>query len=159
MPHNNSRMTPTGRHQLVFAIEAGASYREAAAMFDIAISTISRWMGRWDEASDTQRDDLSCLSDRSSRPHRSPRRSNSRLEAKVARVRRRTGWGPRLIAGEVGIAHQTVWKILKRLGLLTKADGAQGAGHALRVALPGRPPAHGYLPLCPLFASRPQDDR
>ncbi len=117
MSHNNSRMTPTGRHQLVFAIEAGASYREAAAMFDIAISTISRWMGRWDEASDTQRDDLSCLSDRSSRPHRSPRRSNPRLEAKVARVRRRTGWGPRLIAGEVGIAHQTVWKILKRLGL------------------------------------------
>ncbi len=29
-------MTPTGRHQLVFAIEAGASSREAAAMFDIA---------------------------------------------------------------------------------------------------------------------------
>ncbi len=47
MPHPNSLMTPTGRHQLVFAIEAGASSREAAAMFDIAISTISRWMGRW----------------------------------------------------------------------------------------------------------------
>ncbi len=40
-------MTPTGCHQLVFAIEVGASYGEAAAMFDIAISTISRWMGRW----------------------------------------------------------------------------------------------------------------
>ncbi len=25
MPHNNSRMTPTGRHQLVFAIEAAAT--------------------------------------------------------------------------------------------------------------------------------------
>ncbi len=47
MPYPHSPMTPTGRHQLVFAIEADASYREAAAMFDIAISTISRWMGRW----------------------------------------------------------------------------------------------------------------
>ncbi len=47
MPHHNSPMTPAGRYQLVFAIEAGASYREAAAMFDIAISTISRWVGRW----------------------------------------------------------------------------------------------------------------
>ncbi len=35
----------------------------------------------------------------------------------MARVRRRTGWGPRLIAGEIGIAHQTVWKILRRRGL------------------------------------------
>ncbi len=35
----------------------------------------------------------------------------------MPRVRRRTGRGPRLIAGEVGIAHQTVWKIIKRLGL------------------------------------------
>ncbi len=32
---------------MVLAIEAGVSSREAAAMFDIAISTISRWMGRW----------------------------------------------------------------------------------------------------------------
>ncbi len=47
MPHPNSPITPTGRHQLVFAIAAGASSRAVAAMFDIAIATISRWMGRW----------------------------------------------------------------------------------------------------------------
>ncbi len=159
MPHHNSPMTPAGRHRLILLVDAGSSYREVAARLGVAISTISVWVNRWLSATDTQRDDLSCLSDRSSRPHRSPRRSNPRLEAKVARVRRRTGWGPRLIAGEVGISHQTVWKILKRLGLSTNADGAQGAGHALRVALPGRSPAHGYLPLCALFASRAQDDR
>ncbi len=110
-------MTPAGRHRLILLVDAGSSYREVGARLGVAISTISVWVNRWLSATDTQRDDLSCLSDRSSRPHRSPRRSNPRLEAKVARVRRRTGWGPRLIAGEVGISHQTVWKILKRLGL------------------------------------------
>jgi transposase InsO family protein len=34
----------------------------------------------------------------------------------VCRARERTGWGPRLIAGEVGLAHSTVHAILKRHG-------------------------------------------
>ncbi len=122
-------MTPAGRHRLILLVDAGASYREVAARLGVAISTISVWVNRWLSATDTQRDDRSCLSDRSSRPHRSPRQSNPRLEAKVARVRERTGWGPRLIAGEIGIAHQTAWKILKLVGTLA-ACRALGASRA-----------------------------
>ncbi len=129
MPHHNSPMTPAGRHRLILLVDAGASYREVAARLGVAISTISVWVNRWLSATDTQRDDRSCLSDRSSRPHRSPRQSNPRLEAKVARVRERTGWGPRLIAGEIGIAHQTAWKILKLVGTLA-ACRALGASRA-----------------------------
>ena len=116
MPHPNSRMTPAGRHQLILAIEGGASYREAASMFCVAISTISVWVNRWKGATEDEQLGRSCLSDRSSRPRRSPRRARRETEQRVLRARARTGWGPRLIAGELGIAHQTVWKILKRHG-------------------------------------------
>ena len=33
------------------------------------------------------------------------------------RTRHRTGWGPRLIAGETGHAHATVWRALRREGI------------------------------------------
>jgi hypothetical protein len=35
----------------------------------------------------------------------------------ICRTRERTGWGPRLIAGETGFAHSTVWKVLHWHGL------------------------------------------
>jgi len=55
--------------------------------------------------------------DRSSRPHRSPRKSSDELERRVCDERRRTGWGPRLIAGPTQVAHSTVHAILARHGL------------------------------------------
>jgi transposase InsO family protein len=54
--------------------------------------------------------------DRSSRPRRSPRRTADEVEARVCAARERTGWGPRLIAGETGVAHSTVHAILVRHG-------------------------------------------
>jgi transposase InsO family protein len=36
------------------------------------------------------------------------------VQARICAARRRTGWGPRLIAGEVGHPHSTVWKVLRR---------------------------------------------
>jgi len=36
---------------------------------------------------------------------------------RICAARRRTGWGPRLIAGETGHAHATVWRALRRAGL------------------------------------------
>jgi transposase InsO family protein len=38
-------------------------------------------------------------------------------QARICAERRRTGWGPRLIAGELGRPHSTVWKTLRRHGL------------------------------------------
>jgi transposase InsO family protein len=35
----------------------------------------------------------------------------------ICQARLRTGWGPRLVAGEAGFAHSTVWKVLRRHGL------------------------------------------
>jgi hypothetical protein len=38
-------------------------------------------------------------------------------QARICAVRRRSGWGPRLIAGENGHAHATVWRALRRAEL------------------------------------------
>jgi transposase InsO family protein len=38
-------------------------------------------------------------------------------QARICAARRRSGWGPRLIAGETGHAHATVWRTLRRAGL------------------------------------------
>jgi len=69
------------------------------------------------EAADQQRQSLRCLEDRSSRPHRSPRLLPAAEQALICAARRRSGWGPRLIAGETGHSHATVWRALKRAGI------------------------------------------
>jgi transposase InsO family protein len=38
-------------------------------------------------------------------------------QARVILARRRSGWGPRLIAGELAMAHSSVWKVLHRHGV------------------------------------------
>jgi transposase InsO family protein len=89
----------------------------AAASCGVAASTACVWLGRWRAASLLERRSLACLEDRSSRPRRSPRRLGDELEQRVCEARRTTGWGPRLVAGALGLPHQTVWGVLRRNGL------------------------------------------
>jgi transposase InsO family protein len=115
--HGNAKLGPAGRRALVGAIGEGASLREAAARFGVSPATAYRWWTRWRQASEPQRSSLACLADRSSRPRRSPRLLPAEQQERICAERRRTGWGPRLIAGRVGHPHQTVWKVLYRNGL------------------------------------------
>jgi transposase len=115
--HGNAKLGPGGRRELVRVVEAGASLRMAAAAFGVAPATAHRWSVRWRQASEPQRSSLACLCDRSSRPRRSPRLLVIGDQERICAARRRTGWGPRLIAGEVGHPHSTVWKVLHRHGL------------------------------------------
>ncbi|MBA3736275.1 MAG: IS481 family transposase, partial [Actinobacteria bacterium] len=80
-------------------------------------TTACKWWRRWSEATLEQRSSLACLEDHSSRPHRSPRLLSPSEQARICAARRRSGWGPRLIAGETGHAHATVWRTLKRAGI------------------------------------------
>ncbi len=159
MPHHNSPMTPAGRHRLILLVDTGASYREVAARLAVAISTISVWVNRWLSATDTQQDDRSCLSDRSPRPQplTAPEQPAAGSEGSQGSQAHRLGPETDRRRGRHRAPDGVEDPQAARP--LTNADGAQGAGHALRVALPGRSPAHGYLPLCPLFAPRAQDDR
>jgi len=117
MAHANARLGPAGRRELVqLMISGGMSERRAAARLCVSPCTAHRWKARWLAASDELRRSGGWALDLSSRPHRSPRRTAAELEQRVLDERERTGWGPRLIAGQVGVAHSTVHAILKRHG-------------------------------------------
>jgi transposase InsO family protein len=93
------------------------SLKAAAAAFSVSPATAHRWWHRWLDAGEEARRTLSCLFDRSSRPRRSPRQLAPELEEAICACRRKTGWGPRLVAGATGFAHSTVWKVLRRAGI------------------------------------------
>jgi transposase len=115
--HRNARLGLAGRRQLVADVEAGCSCREAARRRGVSPTTACKWWRRWSEARVEQRLTLACLEDRSSRPHHCPRLLPSAEQERICAARRRSGWGPRLVAGETGHPHATVWRALKRAGI------------------------------------------
>ena len=116
--HLRGKLGPAGRVELVrLIIEMDMSERQAAACLSVSNCTAHRWKRRWLSASVGERASNVWALDRSSRPHRSPRRTPAEIEQRVCEARERTGWGPRLIAGETGVAHSTVHAILRRHGL------------------------------------------
>lgn len=115
--HRNARLGLAGRRALVADVEAGCSCREAARRRGVSPTTACKWWRRWSQASAEERGSLACLEDRSSRPHRSPRLLAAGEQARICAARRRSGWGPRLIAGETGHAHATIWRTLRRAGI------------------------------------------
>jgi transposase InsO family protein len=134
--HPNAKLGPAGRCAVVRAIESGASFRTAAARFGVAPATAHRWWHRWLAADASARASAAWCADRTSRPRTSPRMLSSTAQAAICTARRRTGWGPRLIAGELGRPHSTVWKTLRRHGLS-------------RLVRPPRPAARRYEWPCP----------
>jgi len=67
-----------------------------------------RWVRRFDESG------LPALSDRSSRPHTSPRRMPAEVEEQVLAVRESTRRGQDWIAAETGVPARTVGRVLRR---------------------------------------------
>jgi transposase InsO family protein len=117
MQHRNAPLTPNGRLRLVQLVEdEGLTFEAAAAASNVAKSTAWEWVRRWRNASPEERDSLACLEDRPSTPGRSPRMLSAADHDRVCAARTRTGWGPRLIASEVGIPHATVHRALRRRG-------------------------------------------
>ena len=96
--HANAKLGLAGRFALVRAIEDGSSLKAAAAAFNVSPATAHRWWHRWLEAGEEARRTLSCLFDRSSRPHRSPRQLAAELEERICACRRATAgdraWSP-----------------------------------------------------------------
>ena len=114
--HRNAKLGLAGRYALVKEVERGCSMRDAARGHGVSPATACTWSRRWRSASSEERRTLSCLFDRSSRPHRSPRLLSASLQARICAERRRSGHGPRPIGARLGCAHATVWKALRRGG-------------------------------------------
>jgi len=135
--HRNAKLGLAGRRELVLAIAAGSSVRVAAAAFNVSPATAHRWWSRWRLASEQERRSLVCLLDRSSRPKRSPGRLPTGAEQAICDCRRKTGWGPRLVAGATGFAHSTVWKVLRRHGLSRRPPTAREPANRYEWPCPG----------------------
>jgi transposase InsO family protein len=114
--HANAKLGPAGRRELVRLIREGASERQAAACLSVAPATAHRWSVREREAKAAERISGVWALDRSSRPHRCARQTAAEVERRVCQARERTGWGPRLLVAQTGVAHSTISAILKRYG-------------------------------------------
>jgi transposase InsO family protein len=93
------------------------SRREAASYRRVSVATVQHWVDRYRAASEAERESGAWAQDRPSTPHRQPGRVSEVVHDRVCEARERTGWGPRLIAGELGMAHATVSRCLQRRGM------------------------------------------
>jgi transposase InsO family protein len=116
---NKRRWLPSWqRIELVeLCLEQGFTRRQAAAWRRVSVSTVQYWIGRHGAASDADRASGAWAHDRPSTPHHQPARVSEEVHDRVCEARRRTGWGPRLIAAELGMRHATVSRCLARRGL------------------------------------------
>ena len=110
--HPNAPLTPEGRRRMVTCVlEAGWTIEATAQRFQVDAKTVRKWRDRFVAEGEGG------LMDRSSRPHRSPFRTERRLRRRVVTLRRRRRWGADRIGFEVGLAASTVQQILTRAGL------------------------------------------
>jgi transposase InsO family protein len=115
-------------------LDRGMSRREAASLRLVSVSTVQYWVDRYRQATDAQRESGSWAEDRPSTPHRQPTRVSDEIHDRVCDARRRTGWGARLIASELGIAHATVSRCFSRPGhALTGDRHRSGAEKRMKV--------------------------
>jgi transposase InsO family protein len=135
--HRNAKLGLAGRYALVCAIEEGLTLKAAAAAFSVSPATAHRWWHRWLDGGEEARLTLACLLDRSSRPRRSPRQLSPELAEAICACRRKTGWGPRLVAGATGFCHSTVWKVLKRAGISRPPRAAREPANRYEWPCPG----------------------
>jgi len=109
--HKNARLTFRSRESLArLVIQEGATRKAAAAAFRVSAKTAAKWIVRFRVAG------LDGLQDRSSRPHRSPRRLPDSLADHVIQLRRQRLPGY-LIAHRSGLSPASVSRILRRARL------------------------------------------
>jgi transposase InsO family protein len=123
MPHRNAPLTETGRLRLArCVVDEGWPLRRAAERFQVSPTTAKRWADRYRTLGEAG------MSDRSSRPHHSPRRTATRTERRIIKVRILRRWGPARIAYLLHLNPATVHRVLVRyrLARLSQLDRATG---------------------------------
>lgn len=127
MSHPNALLTPRGRLQLAqCVVDQSWSLRRAAERFQVSVPTAARWAQRYREYGPE------AMTDRSSRPHFSPRRTPTRTERRIIAVRVNRRWGPARIGYLLGIHPSTVHRVLSRYRLAKLAWLDRGTGRIIR---------------------------
>ena len=107
--HANARLNLHGRRLLVSrVIEHGRPVAHVAKELGVSRQCAHRWVARFRAEGDAG------LADRSSRPHRCPRRTKTQVEHEVLELRRSQRRGQDWIGPELGVAPRTVSAILRR---------------------------------------------
>jgi transposase InsO family protein len=135
--HANAKLGPAGRIALIRKIEGGCSLRAAAAESAVSVATAHRWWHRYASAALPERASGVWAQDRSSRPRRSPRLLEPAEQQRICDARRRTNLGPGRLAGLLGRARSTIWKVLKRHGLSRRRRGERQTYRRYEWSQPG----------------------
>ena len=106
-----------GRLELVRLIDAGATFRAAAAAVGVAPATAHRWWHRWRSASDAERASRACLRTRSTRPRSCPWSLSAETEALILTAREKTNYGPMQLQFLCRRHRSTIYKVLARHGV------------------------------------------
>jgi transposase InsO family protein len=122
--HPRARLSVFSRQLLIKRVVVdGWPVATVAEQLGISRATGYKWVRRY------RTDGLPGLEDRSSRPHRSPRRSSDAVSAAIIRARARRRYGPARLAPLTGYPRSTIYGVLRRAGLnrLRDTDRVTGA--------------------------------
>ena len=107
--HGMPRLNVYGRVLIVRrVVEEGWAPAAAAESLGISRATAYKWLRRFRD------EGLAGLADRSSRPHRSPRRLAGAVEQEILELRRERKLGPHRLAGITGRPRSTCYAVLRR---------------------------------------------
>ena len=127
MAHPSARLTVFGRQLLVKRVLIdGWPTATVAEQLGVSRATAYKWVRRY------RADGLPGLEDRSSRPHRSPRRSSDEVTAAIIGARARRRYGPARLAPLTGYPRSTIYGILRRAGLNRLRDTDRVTGTPVR---------------------------
>jgi transposase InsO family protein len=124
--HANARTTLYARKLIVARVRAGHRPGEVAKQLGISRQTVYKWVRRWRSEGETG------LLDRSSRPHRSPRKTSPETAAAIVAARVEHHAGPLRLAAILGLASSTVGAVLARAGMPRLAEVDRLTGELLR---------------------------
>jgi transposase InsO family protein len=122
--HPSARLSVFSRQLLVKRVVIdGWPAATVAEQLGISRATAYKWISRY------RADGLSGLEDRSSRPHRSPRRLSDEATAAIIGARTRRRYGPARLAPLTGHPRSTIYGVLRRAGRnrLRDTDRVTGA--------------------------------
>ena len=98
-------------------LQQGMTRRQAAEWRRVSVSTVQFWVDRSRRPRRRLRLRRARGRQPAQRPHTSAGAEQREVHDRVCEARERTGWGPRLIASELGMSHATVSRCLQRRGL------------------------------------------
>jgi len=116
MAHPKGRLTVFSRQLLVSRVEAGWPAAHVAEQLGISRATAYKWVRRY------RAEGAAGLLDRSSRPHRSPRRLGPAVEAEILAARAEWRYGPDRLGPLLGRPPSTVHRVLARRGFSRLRD-------------------------------------